>query len=107
MFKPNTIKKLIFWLSIHRVHCLSLQIYLLNEEQRVKIILQGEPDEVGEFKDIFAEFLTYTTGSIINVDKIRTHMNVAGKPDPSKTDMFIHAIDPATSEVLDAKVLIE
>lgn len=67
-----------------KLDCLYFQIYLLNEEQRVKVVLRGEPDEVGDFKDIFADFLSNITGAIINVDKIRTHMDFAGKPDLSK-----------------------
>ena len=50
----------------------------------MKIVLRGEPDEVGEFKDLFGNFLSNITGVIINVDKIRTHMDFAGKPDLSR-----------------------
>ena len=57
------------------------QIYLLSEEQRVKVIIRGEPDYVGSFRDTFAEFVSTITGTIINVDNIRTHKDSGGDPD--------------------------
>lgn len=60
------------------------KIYLLNENQRVKVVVRGDPNEVAEFKDHFAEFLSNITGAIINVDSIRTHMDSSGKPDTRK-----------------------
>jgi cadherin 23 len=92
---------------VPHVRRLCAQIYLLNEEQRVKIVLLGEPDTVGEFKDHFANFLSNITAVIINVDKIRTHMDFAGKPDLLRTDMFIHGIYPDSGEVIESDVLIE
>ena len=32
-----------------------LKVYLLNEEQRVKVIVRGAVDEVDKFKDHFSE----------------------------------------------------
>ena len=61
-----------------------LQIYLLNEEQRVKVIIRGDTNYVGTFKDLFSEFLSNITGAIINVDKIMTHQDGDGKPDVRK-----------------------
>ena len=60
------------------------QIYLLNEDQRVKVIIRGEPEEVNEFKDEFAEFMSNVTGVIVNVDQILTHQDSDGNPDPRK-----------------------
>ena len=60
------------------------QIYLLNEAQRVKVVIRGDPNEVAEWKDHFAEFISNITQAVINVDLIRTHMDSSGKPDTRK-----------------------
>ena len=56
----------------------------MNEDQRVKVIIRGEPEEVNEFKDEFAEFMSNVTGVIVNVDQILTHQDSDGNPDPRK-----------------------
>lgn len=73
----------------------------------MKVIIRGDPDYVGSFRDTFAEFVSNITGTIINVDNIRTHKDSSGNPDGRRTDMFIHAINAETGEVLASPVLIE
>ena len=61
-----------------------LQVYLLNENQRVKVVFRGEPEEVNEIKDEFSTSLSQVTGVIVNVDQILTHQDKNGDPDPRK-----------------------
>jgi len=60
------------------------QVYLLSGSQRVRVILRGNTQEVGSFKDHFADFLSNITHMIINVDSIQTHQDSHGKPDSRK-----------------------
>ena len=69
----------------------------------MKVIIRGEPEEVNEFKDEFAEFMSNVTGVIVNVDQILTHQDSDGNPDPRKlviVDLALHQPIPADRAVL-------
>ncbi|KAI8521628.1 hypothetical protein Bbelb_013820 [Branchiostoma belcheri] len=85
----------------------SVEIYLLREDQRVKIVFQRTPDEVRAFKDEFAALLSNITGAIINVDDIQFHTTDDQQTDELRTDMFIHGVDKATGLIMDKEKLIE
>ncbi|CAH1794571.1 unnamed protein product [Owenia fusiformis] len=84
----------------------TVSIYLLNENQQVRVEFRSTPQEVGLIKDIFAEFLGNITGWRINVDQIQTHKDAKGNADDLKTDMFIHAIDK-DGNIVDATLLVQ
>ena len=50
----------------------------------MKVIIRGEPDDVHQFRDHFADFLSNVTGLIINVDEILPHKDQSGQPDPRR-----------------------
>ncbi|CAH1246628.1 CDH23 [Branchiostoma lanceolatum] len=85
----------------------SVAIYLLREDQRVKIVFQRTPDEVRAFKDEFAALLSNITGAIINVDDIQFHTTDNQQTDELRTDMFIHGVDKSTGLIMDKERLIE
>ncbi|XP_035669276.1 cadherin-23-like isoform X2 [Branchiostoma floridae] len=85
----------------------SVEIYLLREDQRVKIVFQRTPDEVRAFKDEFAALLSNITGAIINVDDIQFHTTDDQQTDELRTDMFIHGVDRTTGLIMDKERLIE
>ncbi|XP_074647720.1 cadherin-23-like [Tubulanus polymorphus] len=83
-----------------------MAIYLLNENQRVKVVFRGTTNEVGKIRRTFADFLSNQTGATINVDKITSHKGDDGKSDDKLTDMFIHAVDNK-GQILDARYVLD
>uniref|UniRef100_A0A1B0CCE9 Putative cadherin egf lag seven-pass g-type receptor n=1 Tax=Lutzomyia longipalpis TaxID=7200 RepID=A0A1B0CCE9_LUTLO len=76
-------------------------IYLLRSDQRVKIVLRQQPPEVRAKVDDFRRILGNVTNAIVNVDDFRIHENKDGSVDKTKTDVYLHLVDPMDNSILD------
>ncbi|XP_064617448.1 cadherin-23-like [Liolophura sinensis] len=85
-----------------------VKIYLINKDQQVKIVILGSPDSVNKSKTMIVQQLENVTEGYyhIIVDKVRTHEDIQGKPDPFKTDLFIHGVEKKSQRVLDGDELL-
>ncbi|XP_077999715.1 cadherin-23-like [Glandiceps talaboti] len=85
-----------------------LSIYLLRDDQRVKIIVLAPVDEVLTWIDDFMDDIEEITGAQCNADSVKVHIVPStNEPDNSKTDIFIHCVDPETNEIMDVYDIID
>ncbi|WAQ95751.1 CAD23-like protein [Mya arenaria] len=82
----------------------TLRISLINDDQRLKVIIRQSPEAVRAFQVEFIQKLTTATGYRIVVDKIQVHDtgNTEGNVNQNMTDMFIHGEDMKTNETISA-----
>ncbi|KAF2362742.1 Cadherin [Trinorchestia longiramus] len=76
-------------------------IYLLREDQRVRFVLRLAPDEIRPRLNYLRDYLSNVTESIVNVDEYRVHETQDGGVDQTKTDLYLHFVNPADNSVLD------
>ncbi|GAB0096475.1 Cadherin [Sergentomyia squamirostris] len=76
-------------------------IYLLRSDQRVKIVLRQQPPEVRAKVEDFRRVLGNVTNAIVNVDDFRIHENKDGSVDKTKTDVYLHLVDPMDNSILE------
>ncbi|RXG68952.1 Cadherin-23 [Armadillidium vulgare] len=81
-------------------------IYLLREDQRVKIILRMRPEEVRNSVHYLRESLSNITGAIVNVDAFKVHENEDGTVDKTKTDLFLHLVNREDHSVLEVSQVL-
>ncbi|BES92052.1 Cadherin domain [Nesidiocoris tenuis] len=81
-------------------------IYLLREDQRVRFVLRQHPPELRGKTDRFREVLSNVTGSIANVDLFRVHESRDGRVDKTKTDLYMHFVDPKDHSVLEVQQVL-
>ncbi|ESP03941.1 hypothetical protein LOTGIDRAFT_230236 [Lottia gigantea] len=82
-----------------------IEIYLISDIQRVKMVFLKTPDEVRAVKDVLIQELEKVLEYRIIVDKIATHQSSDGSPVTTKSDMFIHARYLDTDKVVPASEL--
>lgn len=77
-----------------------LKIYLVSNIQRMKLVSERVPEEAR--KDIGN--LTRALSAVLNLDvisdKIATHITSSGQPDPTMTDIYIHARRRPSGEIV-------
>ncbi|XP_014258581.1 cadherin-23-like isoform X2 [Cimex lectularius] len=78
-------------------------IYLLREDQRVKFVLRQHPPELRTHIDKFRDVLGNVTGAIVNVDLFKVHETKDGRVDKTKTDLYLHFVDPKDHSILDVQ----
>ncbi|XP_073991281.1 cadherin 88C isoform X3 [Rhodnius prolixus] len=82
-------------------------IYLLREDQRVRFVLRQHPPELRGHIDHFREVLGNVTGAIVNVDLFKTHESRDGRVDKTRTDLYLHFVDPDDHSVIDVQQVLK
>ncbi|XP_035709581.1 cadherin-23-like isoform X3 [Folsomia candida] len=83
-------------------------VYLLRDDQKVKITVRMSPIEVRSEISIFKQSLSNVTGAIVNADaSFKYHENRDGSVDKTKTDFYIHLVHPDQNIVLEADEVLK
>ncbi|CAL8106930.1 unnamed protein product [Orchesella dallaii] len=83
-------------------------VYLLRDDQKVKIVVRMSPVEVRQQADMFTRTLGNVTGLIVNVDEnFKYHENKDGSVDKTKTDFYIHLVHPQQNAVLEVEEVLK
>lgn len=54
-------------------------IYILRDDQRLKIVINEIPDRVREFEEEFIRLLSNITGAIVNTDDVQVKIWLNGR----------------------------
>ena len=106
----------------------NVNIYILRDDQRVKIVFNEIPDLVRENQEEFIGLLSNITGAIVNMDDIQVclypgqvfgfyslfhllvvfvslqfHVDKKGRVSYAQTDMLIHVVNNQTNTILDVE----
>lgn len=82
-------------------------IYLLREDQKVKFVLRQNPPELREKVDTFRSVLGNVTGAIVNVDEVKVHEAKDGRVDKTRTDLYLHFVDPNDHSVMEVEHVLK
>ncbi|CAG04741.1 unnamed protein product [Tetraodon nigroviridis] len=85
----------------------NVNIYILRDDQRVKIVFNEIPDLVRENQEEFVGLLSNITGAIVNMDDIQFHVDKKGRVSYAQTDMLIHVVNNQTNTILDVERVIQ
>lgn len=105
----------------------NVNIYILRDDQRVKIVFNEIPDLVRENQEEFISLLSNITGAIVNLDDIQVssrqlffflycpfhlliafvlpqfHVDKKGRVNYAQTDMLMHVVNNHTNTILDVE----
>uniref|UniRef100_A0A5F8GQ19 Cadherin related 23 n=1 Tax=Monodelphis domestica TaxID=13616 RepID=A0A5F8GQ19_MONDO len=82
-------------------------IYILRDDQRVKIIINEIPDRVRGFEEEFIRLLSNITGAIVNTDDVQFHVDQRGRVNFAQTELLIHVVNRDTNRILDVDRVIQ
>ncbi|KAJ6657745.1 hypothetical protein lerEdw1_001932 [Lerista edwardsae] len=82
-------------------------IYILRDDQRVKIIINEIPDKVRQFEEQFISLLSNITGAIVNTDDVQFHVDKKGRVNFAQTELLIHVVNRETNRILDVERVIQ
>ncbi|XP_072881460.1 cadherin-23 [Hemitrygon akajei] len=82
-------------------------IYILRDDQRVKIVINEIPERVREFGEQFIKLLSNITGAIVNTDDVQFHVDLKGRVNFAQTDVLIHVVHRETNRILDVERVIQ
>ncbi|XP_043912879.1 cadherin-23 [Protopterus annectens] len=82
-------------------------IYILRDDQRVKIVINEIPDKVRGFEEEFIRLLSNITGAIVNTDDAQFHVDKKGRVNFAQTDVLIHVVNRETNRILDVERVIQ
>ncbi|MGH0125783.1 UNVERIFIED_CONTAM: hypothetical protein FKN15_051024 [Acipenser sinensis] len=85
----------------------TLGIYILRDDQRVKIVINEVPERVRQFQEEFINLLSNITGAIVNTDDVQFHVDKKGRVNFAQTDMLIHVVNKQTNRILDVERVIQ
>ncbi|XP_075932650.1 cadherin-23 isoform X2 [Anarhichas minor] len=85
----------------------NVNIYILRDDQRVKIVFNEIPDLVRENQEDFVNLLSNITGAIVNLDDIQFHVDKKGRVSYDQTDMLIHVVNNQSNTILDVARVIQ
>uniref|UniRef100_A0A8D3DQ62 Cadherin-23 n=1 Tax=Scophthalmus maximus TaxID=52904 RepID=A0A8D3DQ62_SCOMX len=85
----------------------NVNIYILRDDQRVKIVFNEIPDLVRENQEDFVNLLSNITGATVNLDDIQFHVDKKGRVNYAQTDMLIHVVNNQTNTILDVERVIQ
>ncbi|XP_066259350.1 cadherin-87A isoform X1 [Euwallacea similis] len=77
-----------------------VHVWVFEPEQLIRVILSRPKDEVLKEKDEIITELSNATQFLIIIDEIRFHVGNGGRKNEDWTDMYILAVDPATSSIV-------
>ncbi|TRY86763.1 hypothetical protein DNTS_008300 [Danionella cerebrum] len=84
-----------------------VSIYILRDDQRVKIVINEIPERVRLFQDEFISLLSNITGAIVNSDDVQFHVDKKGRVNFAQTDVLIHVVNKQTNRILDVDKVIQ
>ncbi|XP_049711738.1 cadherin-23 isoform X2 [Elephas maximus indicus] len=82
-------------------------IYILRDDQRVKIVINEIPERVRGFKEEFTRLLADITGAIVNTDDVQFHVDKKGRVNFAQTELLIHVVNRDTNRILDVDRVIQ
>ncbi|XP_042546062.1 cadherin-23 isoform X4 [Dipodomys spectabilis] len=82
-------------------------IYILRDDQRVKIVINEIPDRVRGFEEEFIRLLSNITGAIVNTDDVQFHVDQKGRVNFAQTELLIHVVNRDTNRILDVDRVIQ
>ncbi|KAM4852687.1 cadherin-23 [Thomomys bottae] len=82
-------------------------IYILRDDQRVKIVINEIPDHVRGFEEEFIRLLSNITGAIVNTDDVQFHVDQKGRVNFAQTELLIHVVNRDTNRILDVDRVIQ
>nr|XP_010337587.2 cadherin-23-like isoform X2 [Saimiri boliviensis boliviensis] len=82
-------------------------IYILRDDQRVKIVINEIPDRVRSFEEEFIHLLSNITGAIVNTDDVQFHVDKKGRVNFAQTELLIHVVNRDTNHILDVDRVIQ
>ncbi|XP_038518770.1 cadherin-23 isoform X2 [Canis lupus familiaris] len=82
-------------------------IYILRDDQRVKIVINEIPDRVRGFEEEFIRLLSNITGAIVNTDDVQFHVDKKGRVNFAQTELLIHVVNRDTNRILDVDRVIQ
>uniref|UniRef100_A0A5F9CWR8 Cadherin related 23 n=1 Tax=Oryctolagus cuniculus TaxID=9986 RepID=A0A5F9CWR8_RABIT len=82
-------------------------IYILRDEQRVKIVINEIPDRVRSFEEEFIRLLSNITGAIVNTDDVQFHVDKKGRVNFAQTELLIHVVNRDTNRILGVDRVIQ
>ncbi|XP_078284733.1 cadherin-23 [Rhinoraja longicauda] len=82
-------------------------IYILRDDQRVKIVINEIPERVREFGEQFIHLLSNITGAIVNTDDVQFHVDQKGRVNFAQTDVLIHVVHKESNRILDVERVIQ
>ncbi|XP_069466826.1 cadherin-23 isoform X2 [Ambystoma mexicanum] len=82
-------------------------IYILRDDQRLKIVINEIPDRVRQFEEEFIRLLSNITGAIVNTDDVQFHVDKKGRVNFAQTDMLFHVVNRDTNQILDVEKVIQ
>ncbi|XP_074195663.1 cadherin-23 isoform X2 [Rhinolophus sinicus] len=82
-------------------------IYILRDDQRVKIVINEIPDRVRGFEEEFIRLLSNITGAIVNSDDVQFHVDNKGRVNFAQTELLIHVVNRDTNRILDVDRVIQ
>ncbi|XP_067876522.1 cadherin-23 isoform X3 [Heterodontus francisci] len=82
-------------------------IYILRDDQRVKIVINEIPERVRGFEEQFIKLLSNITGAIVNTDDVQFHVDQKGRVNFAQTDVLIHVVNRETNRILDVERVIQ
>ncbi|KAJ8359792.1 hypothetical protein SKAU_G00163170 [Synaphobranchus kaupii] len=82
-------------------------IYILRDDQRVKIVINEIPERVRLFQEEFVNLLSNITGAIVNTDDVQFHVDKKGRVNFAQTDVLIHVVNRQTNRILDVERVIQ
>ncbi|XP_069045127.1 cadherin-23 [Lepisosteus oculatus] len=85
----------------------TIGIYILRDDQRVKIVINEIPDRVRQFQEEFVSLLSNITGAIVNTDDVQFHVDKKGRVNFAQTDVLIHVVNKQTNRILDVERVIQ
>ncbi|XP_034464114.1 cadherin-23 isoform X1 [Hippoglossus hippoglossus] len=85
----------------------NVNIYILRDDQRVKIVFNEIPDLVRENQEDFVNLLSNITGATVNLDDIQFHVDKKGRVNYAQTDIMIHVVNNQTNTILDVERVIQ
>jgi hypothetical protein len=80
--------------------CIHAQVWIYEPEQLVRVILSRPPSEVQNERDEILVELTNVTKKHIIIDDIRYHVDSVGRIRMDWTDLFFHAVDSKTKNIV-------
>ncbi|XP_056327409.1 cadherin-23 [Danio aesculapii] len=84
-----------------------VSIYILRDDQRVKIVINEIPERVRLFQEEFINLLSNITGAIVNTDDVQFHVDKKGRVNFAQTDVLIHVVNKQTNRILDVEKVIQ
>ena len=85
--------------SNHRAKA-RVNLWIYEPEQLIKLVVARTPIEVNDHKDEIVSELRNVTENIIVIDDIKFHVNDEDGLRKDMTDMYLHAVDENTNEII-------